>query len=94
MTARPSYSERMAAVTGRLRELLAAETEQESRIVDWLVGWDLPTLEPLAVMIERAVREGHRDGWTEGLTTAADAVQRTLRDAGAAEVVCTLGGDS
>lgn len=50
---RSPYGERMERLRAQLRQLLDPHTDQESRIVDWLGGWDIPTLEPLAAMMAR-----------------------------------------
>lgn len=47
------YDERMTALRARLMAALDPQTEQERSIVEWLGGWDEPTLEPLATMLER-----------------------------------------
>jgi hypothetical protein len=54
------YRERLAALHERIRVALDPQTDQELLIVEWLGNWDIPTLEPLAAMTERAAEGGRR----------------------------------
>jgi hypothetical protein len=62
----PTYDERMTAVRAELRTLLAPRTEQEYRVMEWLADWDLPILEPLRDMVQRAKRDAWDEGFKQG----------------------------
>ena len=60
-----SYDERVAKVTRRLRAVLDPQTDQERLVADWLVTWDLLTLEPLSEMLRRAIAEAYDSGYRD-----------------------------
>jgi hypothetical protein len=67
----PTYRERTDDARRRLARALAPASDQERAIVEWLGKFDLPTLETLCLLAERAVSvaraEGYEHGWREGV---------------------------
>lgn len=64
------YEERMEAAQERVRAVLAPESGPEKSIVDWLGKWDLPTLDLITTMAERAVARARAEGYDKGYDEA------------------------
>jgi hypothetical protein len=58
--------ERMKPARERIRAVLAPESGPEKSIVDWLGRWDLPTLDLIATMAERAAARARAEGYDKG----------------------------
>ena len=60
------HQESMQAARERVRAVLAPESGPERSIVDWIGKWDLPTLDIIATMAERAVARARAEGYDKG----------------------------
>ena len=60
------YQQRIETARERVRAVLAPESGPEKSIVDWLGKWDLPTLDLIATMVERAVARARAEGYDKG----------------------------
>lgn len=71
MTDNP-YRDQMKAAHERLTGLLAAKTDQEVVITEWLGLFDLPTLQTLIILIERQQAQRYSSGYRDGIKYARE----------------------